>query len=145
LIVKETTNLYDIKAVLCHPVIYDTISDDTCCAVKDFEPPISNEYQYIAGYVDNEIIGVLVYHSYLDGRECHVQVLPKYRKEHAKEFGEQALMFKGTLPLYAEIPDLYQNVLDYALLNGFVIAGVKYNCYIKNGIDYPVNILKYKG
>ena len=86
----------------------------------------------------------MVYHTYLDGNECHVQVLPEHRKEHAKEFGEQSLRHRGTRPLYAEIPDLYKNVLDFALLNDFKVIKRIDSGFIKNGKNYIVNVLRYK-
>ena len=144
MIVKETTNLDDIKAVLCNPAIYDTIIDDNCPLVEDFEPPIDDDHLYVGGYVKGEIIALMVYHKYLDGNECHVQVLPEYRKKYAIKFGEQSLLFRGTLPLYAEIPDLYQNVLDFALLNNFKVINVKQNDYIKTGKTYNVNVLEFQ-
>lgn len=144
MIVKETKDLDEIKAVLCNPSIYDTITDDNSPLIDDFEPPVNEEYKYIAGYVDNEIIGVTVYHKYLDGNKVHFQVLPEHRKEHAIKFGEQAIKFKGTLPLYAEIPDLYQNVLNFAFINGFKVVEVKENDYTKNGETYNVNILRFE-
>jgi hypothetical protein len=144
LIVKPTENIEDIKRVLCNPSIYDTITDDNSPNIKDFEPPINDEYLYIGGYVENKIIGVMIYHEYLDGNKCHVQVLPEHRKEHAKEFGEQSLKHRGTRPLYAEIPDLYKNVLDFALLNDFKVIKRIDSGFIKNGENYTVNVLRYK-
>ena len=119
MIIKETFNTEDIKDVLCHPAIYDSITDDNCKPVEEFEPPITDNYQYIVGYLKGAPFAVMVYHTYRDGNECHVQVLPEYRKEYAKQFGQQSLSFRGTVPLYAEIPDLYKNVLAFALLNNF--------------------------
>jgi len=144
MIVKKTTNRKDIKAVLCNAAIYDTITDDNSPLVEDFEPPITDDYLYIGGYVNDNIIGLLIYHKYLDGQSCHVQVLPEYRKEHAKKFGEQSLEFRGTLPLYAEIPDLYKNVLNYALSNDFKVIAVKENDFVKNGKTYNVNVLEFQ-
>ena len=143
MILKETTNIDDIKAVLCNPAIYDTITGDNCPLIEDFEPPVTDAYLYVGGYVKGEIIAVMVYHKYLDGNECHVQVLPEYRKEHAIKFGEQSLLFRGTLPLYAEIPGLYKNVLAFALMNNFKVIEVRENDYIKNGKTYNVNVLRY--
>jgi hypothetical protein len=143
LIVRETKYIADIKAVLCNDAIYDTISGDDCPLLKDFEPPVNEEYYYVGGYVGGDIIALMVYHKYLDGNICHVQVLPEYRKEYAIKFGEQSLLFRGTLPLYAEIPDLYKNVLDFALMNNFRVVDVKENDYIKNGKLYNVNVLEY--
>ena len=110
----ETKNIDDIHAVLKHPDVFDSISCDKTPCAEHFLAPISGEYKYIAGYHNGEIIGLMVYHTYKDGNVCHIQVLPEYRKEHAREFGEQALKFRGTRPLYAEIPDNYQNVLLFA-------------------------------
>ena len=143
MIVKETTDINDIKTVLCHPEIYDSISDDNDPEVENFEPPVNDSYLYVGGYVKGEIIALMVYHSYMNGKECHVNVLPEFRKEYAEQFGEQSLIFRGTLPLYAEIPDLYKNVLHFAKLNNFKVIGVKDDGYIKNGIKYPINVLRY--
>jgi hypothetical protein len=144
LIVKETTSIDDIKAILCNPVIYDTITDDNSPLAKNFEPPVNDDYLYIGGYVNGQIIALMVYHKYLDGNKCHLQVLPEHRKEYAINFGEQSLLFKGTLPLYAEIPDLYKNVLAFALSNSFKVKSVKENDYIKNGKTYNVNVLEFQ-
>lgn len=145
MIIKESFDIDDIKEVLCHPEVYDTISGDDCPSVEDFEPPMTDEYSYIVGYVKGEPMAVMVYHGYLDGNECHVQVLPEHRKKYAIKFGEQALEFRGTLPLYAEIPGLYENVLNFALLNNFEVINKIDDGYIKNGVNYSVNVLKFKG
>ena len=143
MIVKETTNIDDIKAILWHPDIYDTITEDKCPPLGEVEPPIRDDISYIGGYVKGEIIALMVYHKYLDGNKCHVQVLPEYRKEYAKRFGEQSLLFRGTLPLYAEIADLYKNVLAFALLNNFKVIDIRKDAHIKNGKTYNVNILEF--
>ena len=145
MIIKQSFNAEDIKDVLCHPAIYDSITDDNCKPVEDFEPPITDKYQYVVGYVKGAPIAVMVYHKYKDGNECHVQVLPEYRKQYAKQFGQQSLEFRGTDPLYAEIPDLYKNVLDFALLNNFELIDKIDDGYIKNGVKHLINVLKYKG
>ena len=144
MILKECFDAGDIKSILCHPAIYDTISSDNCISAEYFEPPINDNYKYIVGYVNGKPISVMIYHKYLDGNECHVQVLPEYRKEYAVKFGEQSLEFRGTLPLYAEIPDLYKNVLYFALTNHFEVIDIRLNDYIKNGEKYNVNVLEYK-
>jgi hypothetical protein len=141
LIVKETTDLDDIKAVLCDPAIYDTITDDNSGLIEDFKPPLE-DHLYIGGYVNGEIVALMVYHKYLDGNKCHVQVLPEFRKEYALKFGEQSLLFRGTLPLYAVIPDLYKNVLEFSFLFGFKTIDKTENTYVKNGKSYNDNILR---
>ena len=144
MIVRPTKDREEIESVLCRSEIYDTITDDKSPNAEDFNPPINDDYLYIGGYVNSKIIGLMVYHKYLDGNKCHVQVLPEFRKEYARKFGEQVLEFRGHSPLYAEIPDLYKNVLDFALLNKFKVIGIKQNDYIKQGKTYNTNILRYE-
>lgn len=144
MIVKITDNASDIKAILCQGAIYECITDDECPPADEFEPPTDQQYTYVAGYINNEIFAVMVYHRYLDGNECHIQVLPEYRKEYARDFAEQALTYKGTLPLYAEIPSLYKNVLNFALANNFEVIDTRKDDYIKNGEIYNMNVLRYK-
>ena len=144
MIVKKTVDIDDIKTVLFNPAIYDTITTDNCPLLGEVDPPLTDEYLYVGGYVDGKIIALMVYHKYLDGNKCHVQVLPEYRKDYAKKFGEQSLLFRGTLPLYAKIPDLYKNVLDFALLNKFEVIDIEKDAHIKNGKTYNVNVLEFK-
>ena len=144
MIVKPTTNIKDIKKVLCNDVIYDCITDDKCCNSSEFEPPINDNFIYIGGYVDGEIIALMVYHQYRDGNTCHVQVLPDYRKKYAIEFGEQSLSFRGTRPLYARIPTLYQNVINFAELNGFEVIETLKDDHLKNGNLYDVKVMRLK-
>lgn len=144
LTVKETVDEFDIKTILCHPDIYDTITDDNCVPSHKFNPTINKDYLYVGGYCKGDIIALMVYHKYNDGNECHVQVLPEHRKEHAKKFGEQSLLFRGTLPLYAEIPALYKNVFSFALKNRFRVIKTKDDGYIKNGVKHLVNVLRYE-
>ncbi len=142
MILKEIKSVEDIKAVLCNPAVYDTITDDNSPLIDEFDPPINGDYLYVGGYVKGKIVALMVYHKYLDGNKCHVQVLPESREKYAKEFGEQSLKFRGTQPLYAEIPDLYKNVLAFALMNDFKVIDVKKDDYTKNGKTYNVNVLR---
>lgn len=146
MIVGEIKNITDIKAVLCHPVIYDTITCDGCPSSEEFEPPINDSHRYVAGYVNDEIIGLLVYHTHADGEECHVQVLPRHRKEHAKKFAEESLKFRNReKPLYAKVPSNYPNVLKFAQAFGFEIYSQVESSDTKNGKPFTDFNLKYRG
>ena len=142
MITTETKKPDDIHAVLKHPVIYDSISCDKTPCSEHFTAPISDDYRYIVGKLDNEVIALMVYHTYKDGEVCHIQVLPEYREKHAKEFAEQALTFKSTQNLYAEIPDNYANVLAFAKSFGFIVIDKVDQDYTKNGVKHLINILK---
>lgn len=86
----------------------------------------------------------MIYHEHLDGNKCHIQVLPDFRKEYAKSFCEQSLEFRGNSPLYAEIPDLYPNVIAFALDNDFKVVGMSESKLVKNGNTYDIKVLRYK-
>ena len=144
MIVKETTSIDDIKAVLCNPAIYDCITTDDCPPVDEFEPPISDDYLYVGGYVGGEIAAIMVYHEFRDGNKLHIQVLPEFRRGYAQEFGERALLFRGNKPLYAIISDLYLNVLEYAKSFGFEVIERIESDETKNGKSFIDNVLKYK-
>lgn len=143
MIVKKTTDIDDIKSILCNPAIYDTITEDNSPLAEDFTP-VFEDHLYIGGYVKGEIIALMVYHKHLDGNKCHVQVLPEFRKEYALKFGEQSLLFRGNSPLYAVIPDLYKNVLEFAKHFGFKVIDKKINSYVKNGKSHNDNILRFE-
>ncbi len=143
MIVRETKNIEDIKSVLCHPEIYDCIATDESPSIKEFEPPLDNQV-YVGGYVEGDIMAVMAYHKFRDGLELHIQVLPEFRRKYAIEFGERALMFRGRKPLYATIPDLYKNVLEYALSFGFEVIERIESTDTKNGKSFTDNVLKYK-
>ncbi len=143
MIIKETIDPDEIKRVLCHPEIYPCItSDDECPDLEDFEPPMDAEY--IGGYVGCDIIGIMVYHTYKDGFECHIQVLPEYRKEYAREFAQMALEIgkAKNASIYAEIPDCYPNVLKFAKSFGFNETGSIEDGYTRNGMTCDVTTLR---
>ena len=143
---KETKDIDAINTVLKNPVVYDAITDDNSPCSEHFLAPITDDYRYVLGSVNGDIIGLMIYHEYKDGDKCHVQVLPEHRKKHAIEFGAKALGFRDkSKPLYAEIPDYHKNVLSFALMNGFEVLAKEDRGYIKNNISYLTNELIYKG
>ena len=144
MIVRETRDLTEIKRILCHPEIYDCISDDYSPNAEEFEPPLFN-VKYIGGYVENEIIGVMIYHNKKGQMFCHIQVLPEFRKEYAEEFAGKALneQLKDNDVVWAEVPDCYQNVLRFAKSFGFQIVDVYDDGYLKNGELSYMNVLRY--
>lgn len=140
---RETVDRKDIEAILKHPVIYDAISDDYSPILEKFTAPINDKYRYIGGYVNNKIIALMVYHSFMDGNTCHVQVLPEYRHKHALQFGQQSLLYRGNDPLYAQIPSLYENVLAFAESFGFQVFDKRLADYRKDGKQYDTYIMRF--
>ena len=146
MIIHAINDIELIKSVLCHPEIYGCIACDKSMPADEFEPPISEGVQYVAGFVDGAIIGLMIYHDVGGEVKCHIQVLPEYRKEYAKKFARIALFFgkaKNAI-VYAEIPDCYPNVLRFAKDVGFFETGKIINDHIKDGVNYDVTIVRLK-
>jgi len=138
-IVKHITNI-QAKDVLCDPEIFSVISDDNAPSIKEFEPP--QDCEYLGGFVGDELIGVMVYHTFRESIKCHVQVLPAHRADHAIEFGNKALNFKKGLTIYADIPEIYPNVLKFAESFGFEIIDNIANTGIKDGKPFNSHLLR---
>ena len=142
MIVEETKNVDEIKAVLCDPRIYDVISDDESCPLEGFEPPIGDEFKYILGIVDREVIALMVYHELPEGQKIHIQVLPEHRKKHAVEFAKKALEFADKKRVFAEISEKYQNVIKFAKAFGFVVVDKVPANHRKNNVVYDSVIMR---
>ena len=105
-------------------------------AAEDYYPDM-NDGAYIVGIEDASLIGLMAYEP-INGVtwECHVQVMPKYRKTHADEFAQKALQWAwdmGCHKLMATIPVIYPTVKDFGLKHGFEIEGISKQSYLKNG------------
>jgi hypothetical protein len=120
MIARQTTDSAEIKRVMCHPDIYPRISDDTCPPADEFEPPVDRA-EFIGGYLDGEIFGLMIYHRKSKGIFCHLQVLPEYRQKYTREFTRMALAIglSKNAHIYAEIPDCYPEVINLAKKYGF--------------------------
>lgn len=142
MIIAETKDIDLIKSVLCHPEIYERINGDGSPKREDFEPPL--DIQYIAGYVDSDIIGLMIYHT-VNGRiECHLQVLPEYRQKYARKFARMAFSFgeAKNATIFAEIPECYPEVIRFAKDLNFRKFGTIIEGRSKGGILYDVEILR---
>lgn len=119
-------------ALLVLGEVFDTIAEDGTSKVPEYEDCL-----YLCGYVP-DLMGCFILHKRNSITvECHVQVLPKYRKEFAEEFGRKVIewTWKNTdaRKIVAQIPFLYPNVKDFALRMGFEVEGVNKLSYRKNG------------
>ncbi len=144
MILKQTTNLDDIKAVLCNPEIYDRIASDNKGRLSIDTLPFNDGYRYIVGYINNIAFGLCVYCKKQDATMIHFHVLPDYRKKYAKIFAIKSLKLRGTSPLFAVTPNCYKPVINFALNVGFEIYGVHDEIFTKNGKDYQQTITRFK-
>ena len=128
------TDKNDAKIVLCHPAIYQTISSDYAPPIEMYEP---GEGIYFGGYVGGDLVAVMVFHyKTATVAQCHIQVLPDYRKDYAHDFAKTAINWWSIthgIKLYAEIPEIYPNVIYFALKHKFKIDGRSSKVFKKNG------------
>ena len=133
--IRPSVSVDEVKFVLTHPAIYDRIAEDNTPDAEDYAP--SPDAIYLMGYDNGYPFACMVYHQ-INGVtwECHVQVLPEYRKTHADEFSQLAIQWmlnKGVRKLVAQIPMLYPNVMQFGLKHGFVVEGINRQSYLKHG------------
>lgn len=113
-----------------------------------------DEYQpdeswlYVIGLVDGEAVGLVMIHDTDGHKQCHVQVIPKHRKEHSKEFGVKGMQWIWDNTkidrLVASIASIFPNVRKYAEMQGFKVIRTLEKAYEKNGILSDVWILEVK-
>ena len=126
------TNRDDAYKVLSDPEIYATIAEDGVVGI-----PMPEDFLYVCGYVP-DLIGCFILHEQnCITYECHVQVLPEYRKEYAYDFGKRVIEWTWentrARKIVAQIPFLYPNVRDFALDMNFQIEGINKQSYLKDG------------
>lgn len=135
MIVKRTTNIHDIKKVIFQRWVYDRITDDKCPATID--PPLEG-FEYIGAYVDGEIAGLGIYHDVKGGTKFHFQMVPRFK--HLAWFAIKGMLRRG---IFVEIPEIYQDVIKFALAIGFHMKQRKLNSHLKNGVLSDTLILEY--
>jgi hypothetical protein len=136
MIFERTADKDLIKRILTTDGIWEMITDHGM-KKEDYEPDES--WLYVVGKVEEKEIGIVLVHATPDGfNKCHVQIVPEYRKEHSKEFGIKGMewLWGNTdyEKLVATIPEIYPNVVRYALNQGFKLMGKMKRGYENNGI-----------
>ena len=144
LVVKETTNIDEIKTILCDPDIYGRITSDKGDRLDKDSLPFNENYKYIAGYEGSNILGLSIFCKQGDITILHYQVLPEYRKEYARKFALESLKFKGENPLFTITPNCYRSVINFALNLGFEFYGTHNELFTKNGTSYKQTITRLK-
>lgn len=114
MIVGIIKDKHAIKSVL----MTEGIAKEIGYTGEDF--PIPDDFIYIAGYFKGELFGICIYEPFRDSVELHMNIIPGFRQQCGKEFGTRCLDL-GPSVIYAQIPDDYQNVLNYAQSFGFEV------------------------
>jgi len=127
-IIEQTCSPAIINHVFKEPQVWQEICGIYGGIIEEFEPILEN-HLYLVGYDKLDIIGIFQIHDSEYGKQCHVQVMPEHRKQHAAEFGEKVLQWTWNNTdintLTALIPNHFTNVIAFAELNGFEVIGSK--------------------
>jgi hypothetical protein len=135
----------DIETVLKHPEIWGRVSSDITVPADEWA--INRFGLYLGGYVDDDVVAVMVFHEVADKvGQCHIHTLPEVRKQYASQFAEGAFEWYWTYfdhdSLIAEIPTLYPDVIGFAKKFGFKEVGVGRTQFLKSGQLYDKVVLK---
>jgi len=145
MIISRTQDCAVIKSVMKHPEIWKVAAEDHI-EIAEWEPEVKGEC-WLQIVVNDELIGLYNIHALNSvTAEIHAQVLPEYRKKHSKL--SAALVLAWIIenePQYqkivANIPLLYENVINFTLNAGFQCEGVNRQSYLKDGKLYDVAML----
>lgn len=144
MIVKETSDINDIKAILSNAEIYGRIKRDGETKITLLNIPINDNYRYIAGYEEGIIFALCIFCKKGDVNIVHFQVLPEYRLKLAEKFARKCLDFKGTSPLFAVTPECYRPVINFAKKIGFEFYGIHEETFVKNDKEYRQIITRFR-
>lgn len=139
MIVERVYELDRIYKVLKDPEIFARIAEDNI-SIEDYKAP--EDVIYIMDQLDTCL---MIYHWRNQATlECHVHVL-KNSRLNALAFGQSALDWAwdntDAMKIIAEIPEIYPDVLKFALKNGFEIEGLNKSSYLKGGELYSQTYL----
>lgn len=138
MIARETTNMDEIKSIIFHPTIHPHIEDDDN---KVVDLPVEDS-KYIGCYVDDEIVGVGMFHKVKGVTACHMHLLKEHRKTIGLEFGLEAIKLSPDDVLYTNIDETFPNIMKYVEALGFKLFEVTKGCIKKEGVFYDSHIYK---
>lgn len=138
MIAKETKDMREIKSIIFHPSIHSKIEDDEN---KVVDLPVKDA-KYIGCYVDDNIVGVGMYHKVEDVTVCHMHILKEHRKTIGLDFGKEALKQSPDNILYTNIDETLGNIMKYVELLGFKPFDIVKDCIKKGGKSLAVHVYK---
>ena len=142
--VTRTLDVGICIAVLTNEEIFDAISEDTATH-DDIDVDVLQDY-WLKVEEEGNIIGVVqlkrVFNKCFD---CHIHILPEFRRKYSVSAGELILNWckdnlKGSL-LCANVPVFCSNVVDFLLKFGFSKQGILTNAWFKCSDMHDVIIL----
>jgi RimJ/RimL family protein N-acetyltransferase len=142
--VERTLNTGLCLEVLMNKEIYDSISEDGG-DINNIKIDVIEEY-WVDVYVNNKTIGVAQFKQMFNKCwDCHIHILPEFRKEYSKEAGMKLLDWcsenlKGSL-LYTNVPVFCPNVIAFLKYFDFKEIGLLKGAWKKNGVQNDMMIL----
>lgn len=114
MIFRRTKNLKVVKEYLTHPDIWPDACNGKEIDPEGYEPPKSAIY-YEA--YDPRRIGIVCYHTHLDGMKMHPYMLKAFRGKYTGQFMREALDIFPVV--YAEIDTDNRRLIRFAKFLGF--------------------------
>lgn len=116
MIVKQTTNIEEIKSILFHNDILE-LNEQINIDKDDFNFHTDKIY-YVGGYDKEKIVALACFNQFRDGLRFHPNVLKSYRQRYGREFVRYtATMLKCII--YIEIPEKRRDLFNLARKLGF--------------------------
>ena len=141
---ERTLHVGEILDVLTNDIIFDAISEDGA-TFNDLRVNVIDDY-WVDLRVDGVLIGVTQFKPIFNKcYDIHMHVLPEHRKLHSLSAGKAVIDWCGDningCILYATVPMLCQNVVNFMKGFGFNVTGEIPLAWKKNGVQNNMIIL----
>lgn len=145
MVVIERTKDYDlVDTILNLPEIIEAICPKKLD--KPYKTRRDDNVYYLLAKFESEPVGLFIVHK--DGPcsyKIHANIPAVNRKNYSKQACDNVVQWVWdnipTNKLNAEIPVIYQNVIDRAIKTGFEIEGVRRKFYLKDGEEIDVALM----
>ena len=136
MIADRTFDVGILIDILTDKDIFDSISEDGA-TFETLKFDVINE-NWVSLVVKGKVIGVANFKQiFTKTYDCHIHILPKYRKKHAMTAGDVLINWCNEyLPnslLYTNVPVFCENVKKFLLSFGFKESGYLTKAWTKNG------------
>ena len=144
IIADRTLNVGDCLTVLTDSEIFNAISEDNA-TINDLRVDVFDQY-WVDLKSDGVLIGVAQFKPMFNKCfDCHIHILPKYRKDHSLNAGQSLIDWckqnlSGCL-LLATIPEFCPNVVTFLKGFDFKDSGTLKGAWKKNGKQHDMTIL----
>ena len=143
-LIDRTYDVELIKSVCFDPVVWDTISEDGA-QKSEFRVDVNDECWLVAKYKE-AVVGVFNLHPVnCVTLQIHPMVLPEYRGHIGYAVGRGVIewVFENTQydRVQCFVPEIYRNVILYAMSCGMVKEGKMRRSFLKSGKIHDMALL----